>query len=70
VLRFALLALIINEFDGIQFTTSYGGTVKGLDAVPVGLQPSLSLGQYVAILVCVLVGLRLAAVVILGIARD
>ena len=70
VLRFALLALIINEFDGIQFTTSYGGTVKGLDAVPVGLQPSLSLGQYVAILVCVLVGLRLAAVVILSIARD
>jgi ATP-binding cassette, subfamily G (WHITE), eye pigment precursor transporter len=70
VLRFALLALIINEFDGIQFTTSYGGIVKGLDAVPVGLQPSLTLGQYVAILVCVLVGLRLAAVVILSVARD
>jgi len=28
------------------------------------------LGQYVAILVCVLVGLRLAAVAILSIARD
>ena len=70
VLRFALQALIINEFDGLQFTTSNGGVIAGLKAVPVGLEPALSLGEYVAILASVLVALRLFCIFVLSVARD
>lgn len=64
VLRFALLALLINEFDGLTFksTDSFTGAtiyVKGLDALPTGLKPDLSLNEYIGILIGFLVGTRL-----------
>ena len=65
IFRFAILALLINEFDGLQFTTELGETINGISVLPVGLKPSLSLGEYVAILIGALVVLRLTVVAVL-----
>lgn len=61
VLRFALLALIKNEFVGLEFTDQNGDKVGGLDSVPHTLRPDedLSVGDYIAILVGYLFGIRL-----------
>jgi len=66
IFRFAILALLINEFDGLQFTTPDGGTtIDGISALPVGLKPSLSMGEYIAILIGALVILRVIIVAVL-----
>jgi ABC-type multidrug transport system permease subunit len=65
VFRFAILALLINEFDGLQFTTPDGGTIDGISALPVGLKPSLSMGEYIGILIGALFILRITAVAVL-----
>lgn len=60
IMRFALLALLINEFEGMTFTdTASGAKVVGLDALPPSLQPSLSIGEYCAIMIGFLLGLRI-----------
>ena len=75
VLRFALLALLINEMDGLRLTMTDAATgatvyVDGISALPVGLQPSQSLAAYVGILIGVLVGLRVAVVLVLHFTRS
>lgn len=60
VFRFALLALLINEFDGLEFTDDKGNVVaKGMAALPAGLQPKYGFGTYIAIIAAFVVGLRL-----------
>lgn len=60
LMRFALMGLIVNEFQGISFHSPDGVTVAGLDALPTSLRPDLSLGDYIVIMIAFLVGLRIA----------
>jgi len=66
VFRFALLALLINEFGGLEFTDDKGNVVvKGLAALPPGLQPDYSFGTYVGIIAAFVVGMRLMTALML-----
>lgn len=65
VFRFALLALCINEFDGLVFRDGSGPSVVGIAALPSSLQPDFSMQAYIGILVAVLVGLRVVIVAVL-----
>lgn len=68
VFRFALLALCINEFDGLLFRDGDSGpSVAGVHALPPSLQPELSMQAYIGILVAALVALRVTVVVVLHI---
>lgn len=64
-MRFALLSLIINEFEGLEFTTSINTAIDGMAAVPISLQPSMSLKSYVFILIGFMVALRLLVLAVL-----
>jgi ABC-type multidrug transport system ATPase subunit/ABC-type multidrug transport system permease subunit len=60
VMRFGMLALILNEFEGQTFTDSSGNEYNGIDALPSSVRPpsNFLLGHYFAILVGFLVGFR------------
>jgi len=63
--RFALIALIINEMDGLELTMADGTKVNALSTLPPDLVPEHSLGEYVAILIGFWVALRLAILIAL-----
>jgi hypothetical protein len=70
VMRFALLALIKNEFSGLEFIDSYGNKYNGEDALPPGLIPELSIAEYFSVLVGFFVGLKLLAYLILVVQEN
>ena len=63
--RFALIALIINEMDGLELTMEDGTKVNALDTLPPDLVPEHSIGEYVAILIGFWVALRIAILIAL-----
>lgn len=67
VLRFGMLGLILNEFTGLELTDESGNKVNGLDSVPDSVKPDpdLSVGDYIAILVGFLVGIRMLIYIVL-----
>lgn len=63
--RFALIALIINEMDGMELSMADGTKISALSTLPPDLVPEHSLGEYVAILIGFWVALRLAILIAL-----
>ena len=61
ILRFALLALLKIEFEGLTFVAADGLAYEGIDAIPAGLKPTQSLGTYFGITIVFLIGLKLLA---------
>ena len=67
--RFALIALLINEFEGLEFTAEDGTKVNAMDTLPPDLKPEHSIGEYVAILIgfwiamriCILISLQMTS---------
>ncbi len=60
IFRFALLALLVNEFEGLELTDTAGNVVaRGIEALPPGLQPEYSFETYVGIIIAFVVGFRI-----------
>jgi ABC-type multidrug transport system ATPase subunit len=60
LMRFALLGLLANEFDGlVVYDPASGESIHGDASLPDSLLPEYSAGVYIAILVAFLVALRL-----------
>lgn len=60
LMRFALLGLLANEFDGLVIYDSVtGDAIHGKDSLPDSLMPEYSAGVYITIMAAFLVGMRL-----------
>ena len=49
--RFALIALIMNEYEGLEFNAEDGTKINAMDTLPPDLKPEHTIGEYVAILI-------------------
>lgn len=58
---FGYAALVKNEFDGLRLNEVNDGPVDGVNFIPKNINSSLSISMDIAILFCILIGIRVFA---------